>query len=48
MHLDFPAIGASIRARRTEAALTQAELAERLNITAQASAGGSGATPSPT
>ena len=35
MHLDLPAIGASIRARRTEAALTQAELAERLNVTAQ-------------
>jgi len=35
MHLDLPAIGASIRSRRTEAALTQAELAERLNVTAQ-------------
>ena len=35
MYLDLPAIGAAIRARRTEAALTQAELAERLNVTAQ-------------
>ena len=36
MYLDLPAIGACIRARRTEAALTQAELAERLSVTAQA------------
>ena len=36
MHLDLPAIGAAIRTRRIEASLTQAELAERLNVTAQA------------
>lgn len=35
MNLDQKAIGAAIRARRTEAALTQAELAERLNVSAQ-------------
>ena len=36
MHLDLSAIGAAIRVRRTEARLTQADLAERLNVTAQA------------
>ena len=36
MHLDLPAIGAAIRTRRTGVSLTQAELAERLNVTAQA------------
>ena len=35
MHLDPRTIGAAIRTRRTAAALTQAELAERLNMTAQ-------------
>lgn len=35
MHLDPTAIGAGIRARRAEAALTQAELAERLHVSAQ-------------
>ena len=35
MNLDQHAIGASIRARRTEASLTQAELAERLHVSAQ-------------
>jgi len=35
VYLDLSAIGTAIRARRTEAALTQAELAERLNVTAQ-------------
>lgn len=35
MHLDLQAIGATIRVRRTEAALTQAELAERLHVSAQ-------------
>lgn len=35
MNLDLQAIGAFIRARRTEAALTQAELAERLHVSAQ-------------
>lgn len=35
MHLDPKAIGATIRARRREASLTQAELAERLNVSAQ-------------
>lgn len=35
MHLDLTSIGATIRARRTEAGLTQAELAERLNVSAQ-------------
>lgn len=35
MSLDSTTIGATIRARRTEANLTQAELAERLNISAQ-------------
>ena len=35
MHLDLTAIGAGIRARRTESALTQAELAERLHVSAQ-------------
>ena len=35
MNLDLQAIGAFIRARRTEAVLTQAELAERLHVSAQ-------------
>lgn len=35
MNLDLKNIGAIIRARRTEASLTQAELAERLNVSAQ-------------
>lgn len=35
MNLDLQAIGATIRARRTDADLTQAELAERLNVSAQ-------------
>ncbi|MBQ2953918.1 MAG: helix-turn-helix transcriptional regulator [Clostridia bacterium] len=35
MNLDPNSIGATIRARRTEAGLTQAELAERLNVSAQ-------------
>lgn len=35
MNLDQHAIGASIRARRTEASLTQAELAERLHVSSQ-------------
>lgn len=35
MMLDPKAVGAAIRARRTDAALTQAELAERLNVSAQ-------------
>lgn len=36
MNLDLQAIGAAIRTRRSEASLTQAELAERLHISAQA------------
>ena len=36
MYLDPAAVGAAIRARRTAASLTQAELAERLNVSAQA------------
>ena len=35
MHLDLTAIGTTIRARRLDAGLTQAELAERLNVSAQ-------------
>lgn len=35
MHLDAKEIGALIRARRMDASLTQAELAERLSISAQ-------------
>ena len=35
MNLDLTAIGATIRSRRTDAGLTQAELAERLNVTSQ-------------
>ena len=35
MNLDPKIIGATIRTRRTEASLTQAELAERLNVSAQ-------------
>lgn len=35
MYLDLQAIGATIRTRRLDAALTQAELAERLNVSAQ-------------
>ena len=35
MNLDLTAIGAAIRTRRTDAGLTQAELAERLNVTGQ-------------
>lgn len=35
MQLDPKAIGATIRARRHDASLTQAELAERLNVSAQ-------------
>lgn len=35
MNLDLKAIGATIRTRRLEATLTQAELAERLNVSAQ-------------
>ena len=36
MPLDPTAVGTAIRARRTAAGLTQAELAERLNVSAQA------------
>ena len=35
MNLDLKAIGKTIRTRRLDAALTQAELAERLNVSAQ-------------
>lgn len=35
MHLDPKSIGAMIRARRTSASLTQADLAERLHVSAQ-------------
>ena len=35
MNLDQHAIGEVIRARRVEAALTQADLAERLHVSAQ-------------
>jgi len=35
MNLDLQAIGSFIRTRRTEAGLTQAELAERLHVSAQ-------------
>ena len=35
MHLDPKTVGAAIRARRLDAALTQAGLAERLNVSAQ-------------
>jgi len=35
MHIDSTEVGAVIRSRRTDASLTQAELAERLNVSAQ-------------